>query len=430
MLTYAPGGAILNALNEYEALLRRLAARGEPERAVACLTSACIDVVVDLGAADPPPDPGPDASKLLARLRERAGRGVGGEFVIDWDGAVDWVKAHMPHHLAWGGTGPHAAMTLAAVGAKAVIALNDRSAEMLGVVPDGVLLATPWGLRPAGDLTAAPGIQQNVLIFEFTRDVPALGVIPPRSSRIIVRLGDLGIEPDAQFDALFGRRAVALGAGLVGGFQCVPEALLEREYARVARLAALWREDGAEVVHLELAGYETRAAALDALENISPHMTSLGMSESEFRDCFGETVTVEAMRRVARRYGLERLCVHADAWAASATRGCIMREREALMLGSLLAAARAVRGRADAPTRLPPTATLTPPPFADSPRDAGGHAFVSVPTLYLSRPRTTLGMGDTFTAGCLLALSEARQDRKPAEMASASRLSSSKEENR
>lgn len=393
---------------EYAALIDAITGRRWPDPVMACATSACLDVVVDLADISRAPEIPPEAAPLIALLRDRAMRGVGGEIVHDWQGAVDWVRTQLPHDLAWGGTGPHAAMALAALGARALVALNDRSATTLSVIPDGVLMACPSGLVARQDMQPEGGLRNSVLIFEYTKDVPVLdGVIPPRSSRVIVRIGDLGIERDSSFHDLIATGRVQVAAGLLGGFQCVAQAELEQEFDRLRELSGRMRACGAAVIHLELAGYRRPEQVAHVLSSMRDAITSVGMSESEFRFFFDCAPSAAPMRRIAADFGLRRLCVHADRWAASVTQDDPAAERNALMLGSLLAATRAERGRAGLPRQVPDKAVLTPPDIGNSHADDSGYAVAAVPTLYLNQPRTTLGMGDTFAAGCLLALSEA-----------------------
>ncbi len=399
----------MSTLAEYDALVDAIGQWSGTGSVLACITSACIDVVVDLSKVPDELEPPPEAMDLIALLRQRIARGIGGEIVYDWPGATDWVKGSLPHSLAWGGTGPHAAMALATAGERPLVALNDRSAATLSLIPDGVYLAEPKGPVPAQDCLQTAGRQHNVIIFEFTEGIEVLGgTVPPRSSRVIVRTGDLGIEHDPHFSDLLETGRINVGAGLIGGFQCVPESDLASEYRRLATLAGQMTACGAAVVHFELAGYPTQSRVLDALSKMRGHITSVGMSESEFRGFFDAPASADALRDVAMAHDLRRLCVHSDRWAASATRDDPQTERQALMLGSLLASARAERGRACLPKQLPRGASLTPPDIPNRPRDHSGYAIVAVSTPYLSQPRTTLGMGDTFTAGCLWAWTHAR----------------------
>ena len=138
-------------------------------------------------------------------------------------------------------------------------------------------------------------------------------------------------------------------------------------------------------------------------------ITSLGMSHSEFGElglAGGSSAPVSAMMALADRLELDRLCVHADHWAAAATRKDPRTEREALMAGCLVASARAAANRPVVPDDIPEGATFREPSFAPLARH-GAWSIVACPSPYMPRPATTLGLGDSFTAGCLLVLGAA-----------------------
>jgi ADP-dependent phosphofructokinase/glucokinase len=113
------------------------------------------------------------------------------------------------------------------------------------------------------------------------------------------------------------------------------------------------------------------------------------------------------MADFAERLGLDRLCVHADRWAAAVTRNNPGTERRALLAGCLLAASRAAAARPVAPSGLPVGAKFAAPPYAET-LALGEWNFVAVASPYLVAPASTLGLGDTFTAGCLLVLGQER----------------------
>jgi len=111
---------------------------------------------------------------------------------------------------------------------------------------------------------------------------------------------------------------------------------------------------------------------------------------------------------LGERLGLSRVCVHADGWAATATLGEPWIELKALLTGCLLASARAEAGTLVIPRRAPSSAIYRAPPF-EEPIRRGKWWLVSCAAPYLAAPVTTLGLGDTFMAGCLLVLGAERQ---------------------
>ena len=101
-----------------------------------CGMNTVIDARVDMKDVSVLPQPGEDRARdFFAFLRDRAIRGVGGEIRVEWQNGPAWIKSHLPIRHDLGGTGAHAARALAAVGAKALVALQDRSAQMLSLFP-------------------------------------------------------------------------------------------------------------------------------------------------------------------------------------------------------------------------------------------------------------------------------------------------------
>lgn len=386
---------------------RRLPTTAATAPPVFCGNGACIDARVSLheaGALSAATEP--EAARFAALLRERAALGRGGEVTYDWPDGPDWIAARVPVHRVMGGTGPHAAWALSTLGARAVLALEDRSPAMLERVPASILLAEGAGLVRAEAARASGAARPPVFIFEYTAGEPVGDVVPSRSSRIIVKFAHFRLENDAAFARHTVATASGAGAGLVSGFSSVAAADLPGETARVGDLARAWRRGGLDTIHLELAGFDAPGTVWTLLEGLRGGITSMGMSLSELQAIAGSGEVVAAMRGVAEEAGLERLCVHADDWAASVTTRDPVVEREALVTGCLVAASRAATGMPVIPTGIPDGATFAPLPFPAEDA-AGRHRFTACASPYLRAPRTTLGLGDTFTGGCLLALSAA-----------------------
>jgi ADP-dependent phosphofructokinase/glucokinase len=111
------------------------------------------------------------------------------------------------------------------------------------------------------------------------------------------------------------------------------------------------------------------------------------------------------MAALGEELEVDRLCVHADTWAASVVHGDPNLERRALMSGCAVASARAAAGEPVAHIAIAKAAKFDPVPFDETLR-LGDRSFVSCPAPYLEQPATTLGLGDSFTAGCLCVLGQ------------------------
>jgi ADP-dependent phosphofructokinase/glucokinase len=131
--------------------------------------------------------------------------------------------------------------------------------------------------------------------------------------------------------------------------------------------------------------------------------TSLGLSLSELFMLAGSRGNPGRLaQQVASQYGARRVIVHADHWALTVHRGDPEHQQRVLLAGNAFAAARARNGQ--------PTAVLYPAEEAiytdDLPPSGAlddGWQATCVPAPHLRRPAGTVGLGDTFTAGVLLA---------------------------
>ena len=196
--------------------------------------------------------------------------------------------------------------------------------------------------------------------------------------------------------------------GLLSGYNAVPALDLDRELARTMALGRRWQTAGLQTIHLELAGYDSLELVEHVLAASRGIVTSVGMSHSELIALDGQDGDpAAAMMRLGERTGFDRVCVHADHWAAAVTKRDPGIEMQALMTGCLLASARAAAGSPVLPRALGPSAQFHDLPMPEHARHGDWEA-VACASPYLERPVTTLGLGDTFTAGCLLALGQER----------------------
>jgi ADP-dependent phosphofructokinase/glucokinase len=167
-----------------------------------------------------------------------------------------------------------------------------------------------------------------------------------------------------------------------------------------------WRAVGLGTIHLELAGYDTPAHRDRALSQLQGTITSLGMSHSEFIALVpGGSDLARDMCDLGEKLGLDRVCVHADHWSASATRGDAEVERRALMMGCLLAGTRAANGTPVYPREIDPRATFSTPPVPLLAK-RGHWSIVSCASPHLDHLIGAVGLGDSFTGGCLLILGQ------------------------
>lgn len=393
----------------FAAMARRMPALGRSARTTLLGFSAFVDACVALDGelaffADTAPAP---ARRLSAALVERICQAKGGEIDLGWPEGDSWLSEHLPHRIGAGGTSAQVAKALALLGAPTLLALADRSPDQRAVLHGDIGIADAGGVRrlaDIGDATGA-GAKARHWIFEATEGAVVGGLRVRRSTRVITRLTDDAPEDDPAFARESVRLAGEAGAAAISSLVSTPDALLAGTLARIGDLARRWRAAGLGLVHLELADYGARPAMpRQILEALRGGVTSVGMSRSEWATIAGGDPTPDALRGFAEASGLERLCLHADDWALTVTRGDPVREAAALVAGCLLAAARAAAGQPVVPTGLPPGAVLGPVPPSGA--LGGGWSAVGCPAPHLARPASTIGLGDTFLAGSLLVLGQ------------------------
>ncbi|MGP3989760.1 hypothetical protein [Streptomyces sp. 3N207] len=397
----------------YTRLAHRVTADAVRAHTVLTGNSACVDGLwrIDAGllaamahaAASPPA--GEEEARgrdLLTEILGRVEAARGGELVRHWPGGPRWLTALLgrPGRYQLGGTGPQVSWALATVGAPSVLALADRSAEQLAVVDPRTGLCQSDTVVPAGSVTpSGRPTKQPHCVLEFTAGTRYGQGAVLRSTRIIVRFGDEPIEQDEDFAGLT-PRLPGVRAGLLSGLNGPPDGDLASPNW-LAGLGRDWAAAGIPVVHHELAEFSTPQRLREALD--LRVATSVGLSLSELYTVSGRRGEPRLLARdIAERTGARRVVVHADNWALAVHRDQDSDPAGALLVGNLLAGARARAGRPAAELVPPPDAEFTADLPADGPLGDGWRA-TSVPSPHLRRPAGTVGLGDTFVAGLLLA---------------------------
>lgn len=369
--------------------------------------AVCLDRRIDLHAVAPILAEHPDAGArhLFAELMARAEVGRGGEMLVeDWlEGPAFFDPLTLPGGTAIGGTSAQAAWTLAAIGAPSLLALGDVGPQELAALHAGI------GLAESETVVGSPKRRWPALrdkpahyIIEYTAGRPLPGFVPERSTRIIVRFADEALHEDAMFDRWVAANGHQLRAGLLSSPNTVPLAELPPVLERLSDAARGWRKAGLSVIHLELGAYPWPGTLDATLARLAPEVTSIGLNQNELRGLVPGDDPLAQADELSRRLGVDRLVVHADGWALAVTRGDAVVETDALAMGCLLAASRAEAGQPSAHPRVPRGARFEPLPAPPLSLLPDGRRVVCVAAPYLERPASTVGLGDSFTAGCLL----------------------------
>lgn len=345
------------------------------------------------------------AAELALAVGRLLSEGRDGELFWDWPEGLRWLAEALgpSNRVQVGGTGPQAAWALAVLGAPSIMALESRSREQLDVLSPDILVCREGRMVPVHELPAdadAAPIRNEIL--EFPDGSGLLDRSADRFHRVIVRFSPIALERDEHFMAMQEKLGPTAGAAMLAGLNGLAVsdgASLEW----VNRLLRAWRECGPALRHLEL-GDTTRPGDLRTImAGLRGLNSSVGLSLSELLTLCGPSADVAA-KALELAHGLECPCivVHADRWSLAVHRsepGAVVRR---LMTGNLLASARAAAG-APCGDVTPVSYTL----YAEDVPESGplneDWRVDSVPTPFVPRPASTIGLGDTFVAGLLLA---------------------------
>ena len=172
------------------------------------------------------------------------------------------------------------------------------------------------------------------------------------------------------------------------------------------------------VCYLEGAFYLNPEVKTRVMSRLGSLVDIVGMNEEELAEAvadFGQEINLEDPQQILNgiklymtRFNLRGIVLHTKDYAMYYGRSLAGVDMEqGLTLGSLMAATRARTGRYG--TLRDCRATLELPlstrgrsfveAFVQLPEESKGQVLAAVPSRYIERPRYTIGLGDTFTAG-------------------------------
>lgn len=348
---------------------------------------------------------GGPAAELAVAANGLLSEGRDGELFAGWPEGQRWLAAVLgpPDRVQVGGTGAQAAWALDLLGAPTIMSLESRSPEQLRMLAPGILVCRDGRTVPvreiSPDIYAKPVRNQ---ILEFPGDIGLLSNNTERAHRVILRFSPIHLERDEQFMAMQEKVGPHAGAALLAGFNGLGATdTASAEWAR--RLLTVWQECGPALRHVELGDTRQPGDLKSIMTALRGLNSSLGLSLSELLTFWGPSTDV-ASKALELALDLECPCVvvHADRWSLAVHRSDAGAVARRLMTGNLLASARAAAGA--------PRGQVRPVSYAfydeDVPESGGlekGWRVDCVPAPFVPRPASTIGLGDTFTAGLLLA---------------------------
>ncbi|HEY9411445.1 MAG TPA: ADP-dependent glucokinase/phosphofructokinase [Jiangellaceae bacterium] len=342
-------------------------------------------------------------------ILDRIGSGGDGELFTPWPEGSAWAEYVFGPGVRdqIGGTGAQAAWVMSLLGATTIVATQDRSQAQLAVLPaDTRIVEGDHLVRPAQAVTGETWVKFPHHIVEYAAGLVVGGRELTRSSALIVRFMNDGIEEDRQFRDRLAQHVTSTSTLLISGMNGIDladHAAMPWLSGVVDDVRALRARDGVmAAIHLELAEYPHEGDVARMCEAFAGRADSMGFNLSEALDLGrpGEDVTAVAAR-LATTYDAREIFVHADTWSMCVHRDDPARAVTRLMSGNLLAGNRAAAGEPVAVPVLVDGATFSDdhPASGDLP---GGWRVDVVPSVYLERPVATIGLGDAFAAGSLL----------------------------
>lgn len=166
--------------------------------------------------------------------------------------------------------------------------------------------------------------------------------------------------------------------------------------------------------HLELAAISSNSDQLRIIRELGPLVQSLGLNEDEIRELYGlerpllerdDDELIDLLIKARHRFGVEHLIVHTHQFAACISAQGLAGWEEALRNGARFAAARAASGRfcsMDEIERWEKELPMHPRGIRLASYAERLETAAVVPALK-AEAVSTVGLGDTFTSGLLLA---------------------------
>jgi ADP-dependent phosphofructokinase/glucokinase len=368
---------------------------------------------------------------LLTGIAQCVAAGAGCDLPVRDAAVQDWLQERVAGRVQIGGTGAQAAATLARLGFPVLLHLTGRSPQQIAALParELMMIGSGDGLAPIEAATNPADLTMWHVVLEYAEGVglPIPGASPaPAGNRVIITYDPVNsaFTIDPGFDAALGDSKHEIGALLISGFsQLTEREMLERVLQDTARAIRTWRAVRPRMpVHLELGAMPEADSASRLLEMLHPIVTSIGLNIDELRDLLrGLDITmaqpgaelIAQFRGLAERYPVPRWSLHTREFCVSLIDGDSAAERDALLLGSLVAATRSRISDFPQLSDLQVTleraavnplgmAVLHSLGIADD--GCMGDTLVVTPGLQVEGATASVGLGDSFTAGVLAML--------------------------
>lgn len=325
--------------------------------------------------------------------------------------------------MAVGGTAAQAALVLAGAGCPSLVHLTDDSDEVCRQMDGELIFTADIGGRAVhtGQIKSRIGQEPHFIIQYKKGDEIESGTktyrIPTSNRLILTKRGISERLPlSRDYFRFIEEHASHITSQVISGFNCILNRdVLMRRLSDVAAHMKRYREKNpAGIVYMEDAAYHDTAIRQSCMEYILPVTDIFGMNEEEMlwnAEAVGITTdlcdidsVVCFARKFRRKYAVRRgVVIHTADYAVFVGDSREIPVAYGLYWGGLLATARAFTGRY--PT-LEDVEKVLQLPISEKGAEfaaaisAGAYDDVQlIPTRHIEKPRFTIGLGDSFTAG-------------------------------
>jgi len=354
--------------------------------------------------------------------------GLGGEVEITNRELCAWLKRTFQCTYALGGTCAQGSAALAQVGIPILTQISDRSKAVCQFLDyPQISMVSPTGklVSVAAMITEREPVEHFILQYRHG-DVVRIGNtdhIIPISNRLIMDFDDMHktLPVDAWFLDYVEAHAMDIPSYNISGFNAIVEQqVLKQTLEKMREHYRRVKESNPDcVLYLESAHYLNPQCRQMVYEAFTPYLDILGMNEEELADLAqanGHSLIYQnaesllaTLEKIHDAYPAKGLVVHSKDYSVyygNPRRG--MDIARALCYGNLLSGTRARIGHYGSMQDCAGTLELPLSPvgiaFAQQlPQTHRGRNVCIVPSRYMEKPVTTIGLGDTFVAGMQIA---------------------------
>ena len=353
-------------------------------------------------------------------------QGIGGNMDISNVTVCDALLAAFRTEPALGGTGAQAAGALGTMGVPVDVHLTDRSKPVCAMLSGiGAMMIENGARIPVENCTddSAP-IYHFILQFQKDDVIEINGVHHqiPCSNRLILFFDPIHkwMPIASDYCSYYEQESQNLTSYLLSGFDAVVDVdvIQARLDMLTGHIAKLRQRNPKMVCYLEGAFYLNPEVKSRIMYQLGPLADIVGMNEEELAEAvakLGRQIdlsnakqVLDGIRLLMAEFHLRGIVLHTKDYAMYFGKPLDgVDVEQGLTLGNLMATTRARIGRYGRMDDCRETLALPlsqigqslVADFADLAAQNADQVLVAVPSRYMERPRYTIGLGDTFTAG-------------------------------